>query len=259
MNRGSAHPRPLPAVLLAVVLGSSAACEGLGHAARPDPVVTVTVYLDPASASVPQGGETQVTVGVAVRNRTDTQDAPTLEFTTSLVVTPSVGTPQRSGSEDTWRFLVTVRVLPGDLPGEKTFDVIAKVAGVEGRRSFGFTVTPASYSLALSPATLSVARGGTGTSTVKITRVDFASPLTLTVTGAPDHVTATVDPPSITGDTATLAVTAGANAAEGTYTLTVAGPVQGLPDQRVRLTLTIVGTGGHEALTPPGMALTPQP
>jgi hypothetical protein len=228
------------------MLGSAAACEQLGHQAKPDPAVSVGIALTPASASVPQGSEIQLTVRVTVSNRTNTSEAPTLAITTSLAVSPTVGTPQKSATADVWTFPVTVRAVLGDTLGDKLFKVDAEVAGARGAGELGFTVTAASYSAALSPATLSVAHGATGMSMVNIARLGFAGPLALTVTDVPANVTATVDPPSTNGNTATLTVTAGTNAAPGTYTLLVlvSAPTQSVPDQRLRLTLIVTGPPG---------------
>src|SRR5207249_913149 len=80
------------------------------------------------------------------------------------------------------------------------------------------------FSIGASPASLSLAQGATGTSTISTAVTSgTAETLDLTVTGAPSGATATLNPIAVTaGGSSTLTVGAG-TAAAGTYTLTVTG------------------------------------
>ncbi|MFF3391979.1 glycosyl hydrolase family 18 protein [Streptomyces sp. NPDC002669] len=101
------------------------------------------------------------------------------------------------------------------------------------------------YSVAVAPASASVAPGGSVTADVR-TAVTSGSARTvaLTVSGAPAGVTATLAPASVTaGGTSKLTVSAAESAAPGTYRLTVTGASGTLAHSAV-LTLTVSGPGG---------------
>ncbi|MEU7413177.1 glycosyl hydrolase family 18 protein [Streptomyces sp. NPDC042638] len=114
----------------------------------------------------------------------------------------------------------------------------------------GTTTPPANdFSVSLSPATASVAPGGSTTATVRTSvTAGSAQGVDLAVSGAPSGVTATLSPASVTaGGTATLTVKAGASAAPGTYPLTVTGTA-GATRHSATFTLTVNGSGGTATL-----------
>ena len=79
------------------------------------------------------------------------------------------------------------------------------------------------FSLSASPATVSVTQGGTGTSSITVTRVSsFAGSVALSASGLPAGVTASFNPVSTTG-TSTLTFTASATASTGAANVTVTG------------------------------------
>ena len=103
------------------------------------------------------------------------------------------------------------------------------------------SATPApvaqSFALSLSPASGSVRRGASTTSLVSVTDTGSAQAVTLTVAGAPDGVTATLSPATVTGTgSSTLSITVSATAARGTFVLTVTG-TGSTPSQSVSYTL----------------------
>ncbi len=81
------------------------------------------------------------------------------------------------------------------------------------------------FSISASPASLSVAQGALGTSTINTTLVSgSAESVSLSINGLPGGVTAAFNPSSVTaGTSATLTLTVGSGAATGTYPLTVTG------------------------------------
>ena len=95
-----------------------------------------------------------------------------------------------------------------------TFDTVALSA-----------TTPTDFSIAASPASLSIAQGasgGTGISTAVIS--GSAETVALAVSGSPSGVTATLTPTSVTaGGSATLGLVVAASVATGTYSLRVTG------------------------------------
>ncbi|MEU4481329.1 M28 family peptidase [Micromonospora sp. NPDC023966] len=100
------------------------------------------------------------------------------------------------------------------------------------------------FSVAVSPTSGSVARGGSTTATVSTaTTGGSAQTVNLSATGAPSGVTVSFSPSSVTsGGSATMTVTASATATTGTFTITVTGT--GSVTRSVGYTLTVTGTGG---------------
>src|SRR5207247_1849085 len=106
------------------------------------------------------------------------------------------------------------------------------------------------YTLSLSPATLTIAQGATGPTTVTITRTNFTGAVTLSLGSAPAGVTGSFERGTPTGTSSTLTVSVGAAVAAGTYNLTVDGT--GAPGNRsTPLALTVSAPGDYTlSLTP---------
>jgi len=139
---------------------------------------------------------------------------------------------------------LTVSVDGSVTPGEYPLTVTGTASGLPDQTA-ALTVTvteapPPSFSLSLSPSSLSIAQGGDGTSTLEITRGGgFTGEVSLTVTGMPAGVTATLDPTATTGSTSAFAVSVGESVVAGSYTLTVTGTADGFEDQTTELELTV--------------------
>ncbi|MGV9212996.1 M28 family peptidase [Micromonospora sp. RB23] len=100
------------------------------------------------------------------------------------------------------------------------------------------------FSVAVSPTSLSVARGASASATVSTaTTSGSAQTVSLTASGAPSGVSVVFSPSSVTsGGSATVTLTASSSAATGTVTVTVTGT--GSVTRTASLTLTVTGTGG---------------
>ena len=108
------------------------------------------------------------------------------------------------------------------------------------------TQTP-SFTIASAPSTVSVAQGGSGTSTISVTAVGgFASSVTFTTSGLPSGVTAAFVP-NPAGGSSLLTLTASTTAATGTTTVTIIG-TSGTLTASTTIALTI-GAGGS-TITP---------
>ncbi len=134
-------------------------------------------------------------------------------------------------------------------PGSYTLTVRASGAGgVSGTTSFGLTMTAAatgSFVINTVPATVSVAQGQTGLSTVNIARAGgFTGAVTLTATGVPSGTVATFTPSLATGTQSQLGLDVGSGTAAGTYTITIRGQGTGVSDATTTLTLTVTPGGG---------------
>ena len=116
--------------------------------------------------------------------------------------------------------------------GTKTVTITGTSGSLVATTTLALTVNATSspnFTISASPASLSVKRGGKGTSTIKITSQDsFSSATTLSATGLPSGVTAAfssnpVTPPANGSATSTLTLTASATATLGKVTVTVKG------------------------------------
>jgi aminopeptidase S len=100
------------------------------------------------------------------------------------------------------------------------------------------------FSVAVSPTSGSVARGGSTSATVSTTTTSgTAQTVSLSASGAPSGVTVSFSPSSVTsGGSATMTVSASSTATTGTFTITVTGT--GAVTRTATYSLTVTGTGG---------------
>jgi hypothetical protein len=158
-----------------------------------------------------------------------------------------------TSSGDTYTIVLTTVATAA--AGNYPLTITASGSGVSNATAtYTLTLTAppaASYTLAVTPATLSVQQGANGQATVNITRVNFTGAVGLAVTGAPAGVTTTLGASSVTGDNTTLAVAVATTVATGNYTLTVTGSATGQTDRTATLALTVTAapTTGSIALT----------
>ena len=106
----------------------------------------------------------------------------------------------------------------------------------------GSSSTPG-FSLSASPASVSVVRGNSGTSTITSTVTGgFDSTISLSATGQPAGVTVSFNPTSITGaGTSTITMTVAASTVAGMYSITVTG-TSGSTTETTTVSLTVTGT-----------------
>ena len=107
------------------------------------------------------------------------------------------------------------------------------------------TIAPADFSLSVSPNSLTINTTESKTAIVTVTSIGmFNQNVTLNVTGLPSHVTATFTPPAPkppAGSTASsiMRINVGADAANGTYPLTIVGS-NGTATRSTPFTLVVV-------------------
>jgi hypothetical protein len=101
--------------------------------------------------------------------------------------------------------------------------------------------------LSRTPAALAIDPGGSGPTTVLLTRTNFTGAVTLSLLGAPAGVTGSFNPSAPTGTSSTLTLDVGGGVTPGVYHLSVEG-TGGAGTRRTPLTLT-VGTGGGGNVT----------
>jgi hypothetical protein len=105
----------------------------------------------------------------------------------------------------------------------------------------GITAIKPEFALGASPAELSVERGATASATISITRSsNFRKDVSLSLSGLPEGVTASIDPQVTDGDASVVTFAAAANAPLGTSTITISGRALGRDPEATTLQLTVV-------------------
>ena len=232
-------------VSLVVVLAVGCSSEGSGPDPDPDPdPQSISLALSMSGATVAPGGLVPVTATLTRQGGY----SGTVTFTVvgaPAGVTGSVANVQTSGSTTT--ATVTIQTSVATPGGTYPLTVRASGSGVtDATATFNLTVAAAgSFGLTANPSTLSLARGASSTVAIAIGRLGgFVGNVSLAVQGAPSGVTATLNPTSTTGTTASLAISVGAGAALGASTLTVRGTADGQPERTVPIQLTVTAAGG---------------
>ncbi len=113
------------------------------------------------------------------------------------------------------------------------------------------TTTSSSFSVSASPSSLSVAQGGTGTTTISVAPVgSFNSAVTLSASGLPTGVTAAFGTNSIGSGSGSsvLTFTVASSTVAGTYSVTVTG-TSGTTVVTTTVSLTVTGTTAGFAIS----------
>jgi hypothetical protein len=136
--------------------------------------------------------------------------------------------------------------------GTSTITVRGTATGqADKTATFQLTVAApaASYTLAVTPATVAVVQGATATANVALTRTNgFAGAVTFAVEGLPAGVTGAFNPNNTTTDASVLTLTAAAGATVGgPTTITVRGTATGQTDKTAtfQLNVTAAPVGGY--------------
>jgi hypothetical protein len=112
-----------------------------------------------------------------------------------------------------------------------TATITASAAGVGSvTTTYSLTVTAvavASVTIAMNPSTLSIAQGGSSSSTLTATRSNYTGNVTPAITGNPAGMTVTFNPTPVTGNMSTATVNVGSGVAPGNYTVTITGTTGG--------------------------------
>lgn len=199
--------------------------------AKPD----FTLAANPTALTVKQGASGPVAINIT-RNTTFTGAvALTLEGAPAGV-TGTFNPASATGATST----LTLNATAAAQAGTYTLTVRGKGDGIDKTVTVRLTVEALpDFSMALSPASVTVKPRESATVTINLTRVGgFADPVELSIEGLPTGVTATFDPNPATAGTATLKLEASGAATAGTY-LTVVRGVGGGKTKTANLSLTI--------------------
>jgi hypothetical protein len=220
---------------------------------------TATVTLTVTAAAVPSFSLTlspaSLTIAQGANNTTTATIARAGGFTGAVGITfagapTGVTVAANPTSVTAATSTITVTVGAATTPGNYPITVTGAGTGVTSQNAtLTLTVTQVitgNYTLALSPATVSVQQGASGASTLNLTRTGgFTGAVGLTSTGAPNGMTVTFNPTSVTGNSSAIAIAVGSGVATGNYAIVITGTSTGLTNQVVTLTVTVTApTGG---------------
>ena len=183
-----------------------------------------TISASPSSRSVAQGGQTTYTVttgalggfGSAVALRvTGLPSGVTASFNPTSIT--------GSGSST-----LTLTASAGASTGTVTLTITGTSGALAHSATPSLTVTGAGpapdFSVAVAPASRSTTRGSSATYGVTVSPLNgFTGTVTLSASGLPTGVTATLKPTSLTSGNSAFTVTIGQRTVRGTYTVTVKG------------------------------------
>ncbi len=224
------------ALLLAAVLAGTAGCGSSSTTSGNSGSIKLT--LSPTSATIAQGGSTQVTGSISRTNFTGS-----VVITVDNVPTGVTGSATLTGDVAT----VTIATTSAALPGSYTLTVHAKGNGIDDApATFTLTVaaaTPASFTFSLGAPALSVAQGQGGTSSIRLVRTNFTGGVALSAENLPLGATASFNVTPVTTDSSNVGIAVGASVVPGIYNLLIRGTASGLTDVTAPLTLTVLATG----------------
>jgi subtilase family serine protease len=214
-------------------IGTVNAANLVNHWPSAPPAGSFTLSASPSSLAVAAGsqGTTTITVhpangfnGTVALSASGLPQGVTASFNPTGTATSSILTLSAGAGAATGTFLVTVRGSSGNLASSTTLSLTVSGA--------------ADFALSVSPATLSVARGGTGTATLTIDPVNgFNGSVTLSATGTRKGIAVAFSPNPAQGSS-TVTVSAGRSASAGTVVLTITGKSGSLTRQ-TSLTLSV--------------------
>jgi kumamolisin len=205
-----------------------------------------TLSDSPSSLSITQGSSGTSTITVTDVNGF-TGSVTLTNSTLPAGVTASYGTNPTTGTS-----VLTLTASSTATTGTSTVTITGTSGSLTATTTLALTITATAtpnFTIAASPATLSIAQSSSGTSTITITSTNsFNSAVTLTATGLPTGVTAAfstnpVTPAANGSVTSTLTLTASSTATAGAATVTVTG-TSGSLSHSATIALTVTAPGG---------------
>ena len=200
---------------------------------------SITIVVGPATASIQPGSSTFVTVTLTRAGGFTGTVTVTIAGLPNGV-TATMAPAQLTGNAVTSRIDLTAAATAA--LASATVTVSAAAQGVTtATASFQLAVTaPPDYAMVVSPATLTIAAGGTGNVDLQINRTNFSGPITLALLNPAAGITATFNPASATAATSAMALNVAATVAPGSYQVTIQGTATGVSSRSVAVTVTVV-------------------
>jgi len=200
--------------------------------------IALTVFADSSSISIPQGASRSLTASVT---KVGDAEGPASISMGGLPagVTYTMGTPTYVGAKTT----ATITIHAAD--DAAVSSTLVKLVGQHARateiqRGLQLSViSPPTYSASVAKDTLTIARGGTAPLTVRFSRSNFATPVTLSLAGATGGISARFSPFASSGDSTSASVSVAADVAASAYALTFVATAPGLADRTAPFTLNV--------------------
>jgi hypothetical protein len=190
--------------------------------------------------------------GISYTGRLASDPAGTMpQGETSMIV----GGGSQNGNLTRWGDYSAMTVDPSDgctfwytneyIPSNGSFNWKTRIASFKFPSCGGTTTND--FSISASPASLSIAQGNSGTSTVSTAVTSgSAGTVNLTASVSPSGPTVSLNPTSVTaGGSSTLTVNVGSSVATGTYTVTVTG-TEGSATHSATVTVTVTSTASND-------------
>jgi len=245
-----------PALVAVFALTLFTACGGGGDGTTTPPTGgggTIALTLGASSGTVTGTGNTATTITLTRSGSFTGTVALALEGAPTGVT--GTFTPATLGAGVTSSALA-LTVAAGVTPGAYPLTVRATGTGVSAVTA-AYALTVASpplvpgFTLAVTPGTVTVVTGESGSATVAITRnPGFAAGISLVVSGVPQNVQVSPTLTNTPGNSITLNVSAQLTAAPGTYPLVITGTTNSPITATTNLTLIIAAPGPVGTLTP---------
>jgi len=199
-----------------------------------------TLSANPNAVSIAQGNTGTSTITVVPQN------GFTGSVTLSASGLPSGVTAAFNPNPTTSSSTLTFTVGATAATGTSTVTITGVSGTLTHTTTVSLTVTQAGqpdFSLTATPASVTVAQGSSGTSSIAVVPVNgFNGNVTLSATGLPSGVTAAFNP-NPTATNSTLTLTASSTATVGTATVTITG-VSGSLTHTTSVSLTVTQSGG---------------
>lgn len=206
--------------LLGVVLPAGALLAAAGQAPKP----AFTVQVSPASQSVVRGAAASYTVTVASQNGFAGAVALTASSLPTAATAAFAPSSVTLSSGSTTTSTLTVATTSSTAAGATDFQIVGTSGKTTASATAGLTVNyPLSGSLSVTstPASLSLAAGSSGVYDLGLTRTNLTGPVSFSVTGLPQGVTAVFNPATTTGSSSALQLSVDPTARPTTATLTI--------------------------------------
>ena len=200
-----------------------------------------SITASPSTVSLSAGGSGTTTIATAVTSGS----AQTVNLTVGGL--PSGATASFSPASVTAGGSSTLTIHAGTAAAGTYPLTVTGTGSTTHTASVSLTITAVAgndFSISASPASLTLAQGASGSSTISTAVTSgSAQSISLAVSGLPSGATASLTPSSVTaGSSSTLAVNAG-TAAAGTYALTITGTAAS-GSHTAGLSLTVTSSGG---------------
>jgi hypothetical protein len=207
-----------------------------------------TISASPASLSIQQGNQGISTITTTVSNGFNSAislSASGVPLGTTVTFNPNPIPAPGSGTST-----MTITVGASTPTGTYPITVTGSGGGVQHNATVTLTVTASpNFTISAAPASLSVAQGNQGTSTITtVVSGGFNSAISLSASGVPSGTTVSFNPnpiPAPGGGTSTMTITVGSSTPTGTYPITVTGNGGGI-QQNTTVTLTVTSSMGGQ-------------